>query len=183
MQWCFSQVKGAIDDDVAEGKSSPQVIVVAESSWLPSIYSYFTINYVVLDKWYSMQHACPVLFHSLASPMTSHFPKCYTTSLADSPVLCVRVTALSISDTQWLACCFLLSFVLLPHADTVCLNIQYGALYARAGNCQGPYNAILSRYLGADMICIAIPYCDFYCDSMFQTHSLPYVCCRGKREP
>lgn len=22
MQWCFSQVKGAIDDDVAEGKSS-----------------------------------------------------------------------------------------------------------------------------------------------------------------
>lgn len=25
MQWCFSQVKGAIDDDVAEGKSSAKI--------------------------------------------------------------------------------------------------------------------------------------------------------------
>lgn len=27
MQWCFSQVKGAIDDDVAEGMSSSENIV------------------------------------------------------------------------------------------------------------------------------------------------------------
>lgn len=27
MQWCFSQVKGAIDDDVAEGMSSAKNIV------------------------------------------------------------------------------------------------------------------------------------------------------------
>ncbi len=28
MQWCFSQVKGAIDDDVAEGMSSARNIIV-----------------------------------------------------------------------------------------------------------------------------------------------------------
>lgn len=27
MQWCFSQVKGAIDDDVAEGMSSAKNVV------------------------------------------------------------------------------------------------------------------------------------------------------------
>lgn len=30
MQWCFSQVKGAIDDDVAEGMSSDTLIGVKQ---------------------------------------------------------------------------------------------------------------------------------------------------------
>lgn len=30
MQWCFSQVKGAIDDDVAEGKSSDRLTSIEQ---------------------------------------------------------------------------------------------------------------------------------------------------------
>lgn len=35
MQWCFSQVKGAIDDDVAEGKSSDRLTSIEQVSDRP----------------------------------------------------------------------------------------------------------------------------------------------------
>ena len=35
---------------------------------------------------------------------------------------------------------------------------DHRTLYVRAGNCQGPHGTILSRYLGADTICIMILY-------------------------